>query len=91
VTTNPTTSRHSFVRANTLVSNNNTKNGKNTQLSRYVALGPGRTVVPTELGIVLVHGYLKIDPDLVLPKVRALCASRRSSVSVGIGTSPFYE
>jgi DNA topoisomerase-3 len=37
----------------------------------YVTLGQQRTLVPTNLGIVLVHGYLRIDPDLVLPDVRA--------------------
>ncbi len=37
----------------------------------YVNLGSGRTLVPTPLGIVLVHGYLSIDPALVLPDVRA--------------------
>ncbi len=41
----------------------------NVQARNYVRLESGRTLVPTELGIVLVHGYLKIDPDLVLPKV----------------------
>ena len=31
----------------------------------YVNIESGRRLVPTNLGVVLVHGYLKIDPDLV--------------------------
>jgi DNA topoisomerase-3 len=37
----------------------------------YVTLGSGRTLVPTPLGVVLVHGYHRIDSALVLPQVRA--------------------
>ena len=44
---------------------------------RYVRVGPGRTMVPTELGIVLVQGLRRIDPDLVRPTVR-----REDNVSV---------
>lgn len=37
----------------------------------YVQIGTGRRLIPTQLGIVLVHGYQKIDNDLVLPTTRA--------------------
>ncbi|KAA6398187.1 MAG: putative DNA topoisomerase 3-beta-1, partial [Streblomastix strix] len=32
--------------------------------------GNARHMIPTQLGIMLVHGYHRIDPDLVLPSVR---------------------
>ncbi len=59
----------------------------NNVLTRnYVTLGPGRTLVPTDLGIVLVHGYLRIDPDLVLPDVRAAIESFCNHIAKGNAT-----
>ncbi|KAL0237106.1 hypothetical protein PCE1_000503 [Barthelona sp. PCE] len=41
------------------------------QNRNYVHLGSGRTLVPTRLGLCLIHAFLKIDPELCLPKVRS--------------------
>lgn len=43
----------------------------NLQTRNYVSLGRGRTMLPSPLGVVLVHGYRSIDPSLVQPDVRA--------------------
>ena len=37
----------------------------------YVKLADGRRLIPTQLGIALVHGYQMVDNELVIPKVRA--------------------
>ncbi|CAJ1433993.1 unnamed protein product [Effrenium voratum] len=37
----------------------------------YVKLAEGRRLIPTQLGIALVHGYQMVDNELVIPKVRA--------------------
>ncbi len=52
----------------------------------YVTLGPNRTVVPTTLGIVLVHGYYRIDSDLVRPEVRATIEKFCDMIAKGLAT-----
>jgi DNA topoisomerase-3 len=39
----------------------------------HAQVSAGRRVVPTELGITLIRGYQRIDPELARPQVRA-CA-----------------
>ncbi len=56
----------------------------NNVVSRgYVSIGPNRTMVPSTLGIVLVHGYKRIDPDLVLPRVRSEIEAQCNSIAQG--------
>ena len=43
----------------------------------------GRTLEPNKLGIALVHGYHRIDPELVLPKVRANIENMVSKIALG--------
>jgi len=52
----------------------------------YVKLGTGRQMVPTDLGIVLIHGYLKIDPELATPQLRSYIEKQVSLIAKGKAT-----
>ena len=58
----------------------------NITVRNYASLGPGRTLIPTELGIVLVHGYQRIDPQLVLPETRAEIERSCDRIAKGVAS-----
>ncbi|XP_059150612.1 DNA topoisomerase 3-beta-1-like isoform X1 [Physella acuta] len=49
----------------------------------YVNIISGRKLKPTPLGIVLVHGYQKIDVDLVLPTMRSAVEQQLTLIAQG--------
>lgn len=56
----------------------------------YVRVGGNRReMIPTELGIVLVHGYQQIDPDLALPTLRSSMEAEIAKIAEG--TLPYSQ
>ncbi len=51
---------------------------------RYVSVqGNRRFMVPSNLGIVLIHGYQKIDAELALPSLRANMENKINLIAEG--------
>lgn len=55
----------------------------NVQQRNYATLGSGRTLIPTQLGLLLLHGLYSIDPEVVLPSVRREIEAQCALVAEG--------
>jgi DNA topoisomerase-3 len=52
----------------------------------FCTIKPGRTIEPTKLGVVMVHGIKTIDPELVLPLVRSKVEEYVAQIANGLAS-----
>eukprot|EP01147_Barroeca_monosierra_P001141 gene1141-4360_t len=57
----------------------------------YVTVQAGRTLVPTNLGVVMIHGYLHIDHDLCSPTMRAAVEEQFRLIAQGKRKFAYFE
>jgi len=58
----------------------------NIQKRKYVSVEVGRVMVPSKLGITLIHGLMKIDPELCMPTIRATIEGEIKRIADGKAT-----